>query len=231
MVSVLLTRGSSSFLARNGMKQLTTAHYHPSSNWLAKRSVQVKRGQKKNVSGSLNSRLTRTLLSYCTTHIQLRQSLQQKYAQPRDQEFIWILWSQIFKNVTIFVNFVMKSWRIKLNRGNVWRHNKLAFRSQCGTPNVIMQYYSLRSVIAGTNMFKVSNIHLNPWPTIYSIPCIFCNISLQLHQGDLGSQTHWDCLPQYTSQVTRQVQAAIAGYHMLVFLLCPVRELLPLSSP
>lgn len=57
-----------SFLARNGIKQLTTAPYHPSSNGLAERAVQVvKRGLKKNVSGSLNSRLARTLLSYRTT--------------------------------------------------------------------------------------------------------------------------------------------------------------------
>ena len=52
----------------NGIKQLTSALYYPSSNRLAERAVQVvKRGIKKNVSGSLSSRLTKTLLSYHTT--------------------------------------------------------------------------------------------------------------------------------------------------------------------
>ena len=57
-----------SFLSQNGIKQLTSAPYHPSSNGLAERAVQVvKRGLKKNTFGSLSAQLAKTLLAYPPT--------------------------------------------------------------------------------------------------------------------------------------------------------------------
>ena len=57
-----------SFLKRNGIKHITSAPYHPSSNGLAERAVQiVKQGLKKVSSGSMNTRLARVLLSYRIT--------------------------------------------------------------------------------------------------------------------------------------------------------------------
>ena len=53
------------FLVRNGIKHLTSAPYHPSSNGLAERAVQlVKRGLKKTTSGSMKSRLAQILFHY-----------------------------------------------------------------------------------------------------------------------------------------------------------------------
>ena len=54
-----------SFLQYNGVKHLTPAPYHPSSNGLAERAVQiVKKGLKKVKSGSVRSRLAKILLHY-----------------------------------------------------------------------------------------------------------------------------------------------------------------------
>ena len=54
-----------SFLQYNGVKHLTTAPYHPLSNGLAERAVQiVKKGLKKVTSGSIRSRLAKILLHY-----------------------------------------------------------------------------------------------------------------------------------------------------------------------
>ena len=56
------------FLARNGIKHLTSAPYHPSSNGLAETAVQViKQGLKKNTRGSMKSRLAQVLFRYRTT--------------------------------------------------------------------------------------------------------------------------------------------------------------------
>ena len=54
-----------SFLQYNGVKHLTSAPYHPSSNGLAERAIQiVKKGLKKVKSGSIGSRLAKILLHY-----------------------------------------------------------------------------------------------------------------------------------------------------------------------
>ena len=53
------------FLGANGIKHYTSAPYHPSSNGLAERVVQiVKRGLRKESEGDLNLRLSKTLLNY-----------------------------------------------------------------------------------------------------------------------------------------------------------------------
>ena len=56
------------FLENNGIKHITSAPYHPVSNGLAERAVQiVKRGLKKITQGSIRSRLAKTLFSYRLT--------------------------------------------------------------------------------------------------------------------------------------------------------------------
>lgn len=55
------------FLEKNGVKHLTTAPYHPASNGLAERAVQiVKKGIKK-CEGTLRTRLSRMLFAYRLT--------------------------------------------------------------------------------------------------------------------------------------------------------------------
>ena len=56
------------FLKKNGIKHVTSAPYHPASNGLAERAVQiVKRGLKKVTNGSMNTRLAKVLLTYRMT--------------------------------------------------------------------------------------------------------------------------------------------------------------------
>ena len=53
------------FLTKNGIKHITTAPYHPASNGLAERSVQiVKNGLKRDQHGTFRSRLSRVLANY-----------------------------------------------------------------------------------------------------------------------------------------------------------------------
>ena len=57
-----------SFLEGNGIKHVTSAPYHPASNGLAERAVQiVKKGLKKLVSGSIRDRLAKSLMAYRLT--------------------------------------------------------------------------------------------------------------------------------------------------------------------
>lgn len=54
------------FLTANGIRHITSAPYHPASNGLAERSVQiVKKGLKKLTTGTMSSRLAKTLFNYC----------------------------------------------------------------------------------------------------------------------------------------------------------------------
>ena len=56
------------FLQSNGITHITTAPYHPASNGMAERSVQiVKNGLRRNKEGSFRSRLSKTLLAHRLT--------------------------------------------------------------------------------------------------------------------------------------------------------------------
>ena len=61
------------FLKCNGVKQVDSAPYHPSSNGLAEQAIQiVKKGFKKTTDGSMKSRIAKVLFAYrtashCTT--------------------------------------------------------------------------------------------------------------------------------------------------------------------
>jgi len=57
------------FLRKNGIKHTTSAPYHPASNGLAERAVQViKRGLKKVTDGTMSSRLAKVLFTYRVLH-------------------------------------------------------------------------------------------------------------------------------------------------------------------
>ena len=63
-----VSREFEEFLRKNGVKHTTSAPYHPSSNGLAERAVQViKRGLKKDKEGSMSARLARVLFNYRIT--------------------------------------------------------------------------------------------------------------------------------------------------------------------
>ena len=55
------------FMDRNGIKHILTSPYHPSSNRLAKRAVQMFKSTVSKLEGSINVRLARFLLTYRVT--------------------------------------------------------------------------------------------------------------------------------------------------------------------
>ena len=66
--SAFVSEEFNQFLLKNGVKQVTSAPYHPATNGLAERAVQtVKKGLRKDTVGTLESRLSRFLMSYRLT--------------------------------------------------------------------------------------------------------------------------------------------------------------------
>ena len=56
------------FLIQNGIKHITSPPYHPTTNGLAERAVQiVKKGLKKEISGTMEDRIAKLLMAYRTT--------------------------------------------------------------------------------------------------------------------------------------------------------------------
>ena len=62
-----VSREFEEFMRRNGIKHLTTAPYHPSSNGLAERAIQTVKEGLKRMTGPLETRLPRFLLKYRVT--------------------------------------------------------------------------------------------------------------------------------------------------------------------
>ena len=66
--SNFVSSGFKAFLQKNGIRHITSAPYHPSSNGLVERAVQTfKRGMKKQGDGTVETKLARFLLSYRIT--------------------------------------------------------------------------------------------------------------------------------------------------------------------
>ena len=67
--SVFTSEEFQTFVLRNGIVHSRTTPYHPASNGQVERVVQVfKEGIKRSGSGSLETKLSRFLFHYCTTH-------------------------------------------------------------------------------------------------------------------------------------------------------------------
>ena len=57
--------GFKKFLSDNGIQQIFTAPYHPSSNGLAERAVQTFKNVVNKLEGPMDVRITRFLFKYC----------------------------------------------------------------------------------------------------------------------------------------------------------------------
>lgn len=66
--AVFIRQEFKTFTKRNNIRHSTSALYHSSSKGLVERAVQTfKRGMKKQVEGTVETKVARFLLSYCTT--------------------------------------------------------------------------------------------------------------------------------------------------------------------
>ena len=66
--SCFVSQEFETFLLKNGVKHITSAPFHPASNGLAERAVQiVKKGLKKESNGDMTARLAKILMAYRTT--------------------------------------------------------------------------------------------------------------------------------------------------------------------